>query len=182
MHGLLRGGAEFFDRRCQGVGFQFETNGYRAHRRHDLGLPYKYDGPSAVRRNGRHSPDGADFTIGKYFLAIDLRRVHGCLSAVVGGTHRCIPLKIDSRRYNGSSFRRCHGGLLRYWAWHTQAQHRSFPFGALCWESPCWCSWRSGCITCSASTIGATSWSASKPSPTRNCCVRLSLLAQATAV
>jgi hypothetical protein len=101
MDSLFRGGAKFFHGRFQCDGIQFETDGYRAHWRHDLGLSYKYDGPCsigrAVHRHGRHSTDGADFTIGKNFLAIDLRRVHGCLSAVVGGTHRWIPLKIDSK-------------------------------------------------------------------------------------
>ena len=51
-------------------------------------------GLTAIRRQ---FADGTDLAIGKSFLPIDLRRVHGCLPALVDGTHEYTPLAIDSK-------------------------------------------------------------------------------------
>src|SRR6202035_2925869 len=40
--------------------------------------------------------DRADLAVGEYLFAINLRRVHGCLAAIGGGTHRGLPLVIVS--------------------------------------------------------------------------------------
>jgi len=115
--GFFRGRAEFFHGRRQRGRLEFETDRHRTHGRHHLRLSYKYHGPRGIRGalggHGRQSADGADFPVGKNFLAIDLRRVHRRLSALVGGTHQCVPLLMSIRERQLSSFQRCLGGLIR---------------------------------------------------------------------
>ena len=91
LHRLFRGLAEFGDRRVQGRRLQLETDRQGAHRGHDLRLSDENDRPRRVGcpvgTDRRQSADGADPAIGECLFAVDLGRVHGCLAAVVGGTH-----------------------------------------------------------------------------------------------
>ncbi len=113
MNGRLCGRTEFFDCRVQRGGVEFEADGNRAHRRHDLRLADEYDRPrgigGAVRCHRRQAADRADFAIGERFLAINLCRVHGCLTAI--GAHAwATPLRFVTAKANPSSLQRRLGG------------------------------------------------------------------------
>ena len=127
----------------------------------------------AVRGHRRQAADGADFAIGKCLFAINLRRVHGCLSAVGGGTHAwATPSVVRKQRPTLAVCSAAWEALIRYLAWHTRSQLTRSPRGPPSWALPC-SGWRCfGCTTCSANITGRTSSRASRPFPTRNCCGR----------
>ena len=64
----------------------------------------------AVGGHRRQAADGSDLAVGKCLFAINLRRVHGCLSAFGGGLMRGHPFAFREQKTNPSSLQRCLGG------------------------------------------------------------------------